>query len=116
MAQGRFTLYSQFTIKDGNLNGYAKPMFSGLKVYDPQKDKNKSLIGQTKQVLIGTAAHVFKNHQTQTVATQVTISGSLKKADVSTWQAFVEIVENAFIKAILPGFDREAGSAETTGG
>ncbi len=116
VAQGRFTLYSQFTIKDGNLNGYAKPMFSGLKVYDPQKDKNKSLIGQTKQVLIGTAAHVFKNRQTQTVATQVTISGSLKKADVSTWQAFVEIVENAFIKAILPGFDREAGSAETTGG
>jgi hypothetical protein len=40
----------------------------------------------------------------------------LKKADVSTWQAFVEIVENAFIKTILPGFDREVGGSETSGG
>jgi hypothetical protein len=116
VAQGRFTLYSQLDVKDGRINGYAKPMFSDLKVYDPQKDKNKGVIGQTKQVLIGTAAHLFKNRQTQKVATQVTISGSLKKADVSTWQAFVEIVENAFIKTILPGFDREVGGSETSGG
>jgi len=117
VAQGRFTLYSQLSVRDGIISGYAKPMFSDLKVYDPQKDKTKSLIGQTKQLLIGTAAHILKNRQTQQVATQVTISGSLKKADVSTWQAFVEIVENAFIKAILPGFDREInGSAETKDG
>jgi len=69
------------------------------------------LLGQTKQILIGTAAHIFKNRQTQKVATQVTISGSLKKADVSTWEAFVEILENAFVKTILPGFDREVHSA-----
>ena len=63
-------------------------------VYDYQKDKNKGMIGQTKQILIGTAAHIFKNRQTQRVATQVAIAGSLKKADVSTWEAFVvEIVE-----------------------
>ena len=66
-------------VKDGNISGYVKPMFSDLKVYDYQKDKNKGLIGQTKQILIGTAAHIFKNRQTQKVATQVTISGSLKK-------------------------------------
>jgi uncharacterized protein DUF748 len=111
VAQGRFTLYSQLGVKDGNISGYAKPMFSDLKVYDYQKDKSKGLLGQTKQILIGTAAHIFKNRQTQKVATQVTISGSLKKADVSTWEAFVEIVENAFVKTILPGFDREVHSA-----
>jgi hypothetical protein len=85
-------------------------MFSDLKVYDYQKDKNKGLIGQTKQMLIGTAAQIFKNRQTQKVATQVNITGSLKKTDVSTWEAFVEIVKNAFIKTILPGFDREVHS------
>ena len=111
VAQGRLTLYSQLGVKNGNISGYAKPMFSDLKVYDYQKDKSKGLIGQTKQILIGTAAHIFKNSETQKVATQVTISGSLKKADISTWEAFVEIVENAFIKTILPGFDREVHSA-----
>ncbi len=118
VAHGRFTLYSQLGVKDGNISGYAKPMFSDLKVYDYQKDKSKGLIGQTKQILIGTAAHIFKNRETQQVATQITISGSLKKADVSTWEAFVEIVENAFIKTILPGFDREVHKtpAENAGG
>jgi hypothetical protein len=116
VAQGRFTLYSQLAVKDGKISGYAKPMFSDLKVYDYQKDKNKGLIGQTKQILIGTAAHLFKNHQTQKVATQVTISGSLKNADISTWQAFVEIVENAFIKTILPGFDRDVQSPDGDAG
>lgn len=113
VAQGRFTVYSQMGVVDGRINGYVKPMFSDLKVYDYQKDKNKGVIGQAKQILIGAAAHVFKNRETQQVATQVDISGSLKRANVSTWQAFVEIVENAFIKTILPGFDREAKNAST---
>jgi hypothetical protein len=111
VARGRFTLYSQLGVVDGKINGYVKPMFSDLKVYDYQKDKNKGVIGQAKQILIGAAAHVFKNRQTQQVATQVDISGSLKKANVSSWQAFVEIVENAFVKTILPGFDREVQSS-----
>ena len=107
VAQGRFTLYSQLGVKDGNINGYLKPMFSDLEVYDYQKDKNKGVMGQAKQMLIGTAAHILKNRQTQKVAAQVNITGSLKKANVSAWEAFVEIVKNAFVKTILPGFDRE---------
>jgi uncharacterized protein DUF748 len=68
VAQGRFTLYSQLGVKDRNLSGYVKPMFSHLEVYDYRKDKNKSLVSQAKQVLIGGAARIFKNRQTQKVA------------------------------------------------
>jgi hypothetical protein len=85
-------------------------MFSDLVVYEYQKDKNKGVIDQAKQILIDTAGHVLKNRETQKVATQVSINGSLKNANVSTWDAFVEIVRNAFVKAILPGFDREVHS------
>jgi hypothetical protein len=106
VAQGYFTLYSQLAIADGILSGYVKPMFSDLKVYDYQKDKNKGVLAQGKQMLIGAAGHVFKNRQTQKVATQIPITGSLKKPNVSAWEAFVEIVDNAFVQAILPGFDR----------
>jgi hypothetical protein len=41
----------------------------------------------------------------------VDLSGTLKDPNVSTWQTFVEVVRNAFIKALLPGFDREAHMA-----
>jgi hypothetical protein len=60
VAQGRFTLYSQLGVKDDDINGYLKPMFSDLEVYDYQKDKNKGVMGQAKQTLIGTAAHSLK--------------------------------------------------------
>jgi hypothetical protein len=42
---------------------------------------------------------------------QIDLNGTLKDPNVSNWQALVEVVRNAFIKAILPGFDREVQTA-----
>jgi hypothetical protein len=111
VAQGEFTVYAQLGVKDRRITGYVKPMFSNLKVYDYNKDKNKGLLQQAKEMAIGAAAHIFKNSQTKKVATQIDLSGTLKDPNVSTWQTFVEVVRNAFIKALLPGFDREAHMA-----
>jgi len=58
-------------------------------------------------MMVGAAAHLLKNQKTQKVASDIDISGNLNKPDVSTWQAIVEVVRNAFVRAILPGFDRE---------
>jgi len=107
VAQGLFTLYAQLGVKNNRITGYVKPMFSNLKVYDYRKDKNKGLLQQNKEVLIGAAVHLFRNRQTQKVATQVNVAGTVKSPDVSTWEAFVEVARNAFIQAILPGFDRQ---------
>jgi hypothetical protein len=111
VVQGEFTVYAQLGVKDRRIAGYVKPMFSNLKVYDYDKDKNKGPLQQAKEMVIEAAAHVFKNSQTKKVATQVDLSGTLKDPNVSTWQTFVEVVRNAFIKAILPGFDREVQTA-----
>jgi len=111
VAQGQFTVYAQLGVKDRRITGYVKPMFSDLKVYDPNKDKNKGLLQQVKEMAIGAAAHVFKNSETKKVATQIDLNGTLKDPNVSNWQALVEVVRNAFIKAILPGFDREVQTA-----
>ncbi|HTW87803.1 MAG TPA: DUF748 domain-containing protein [Candidatus Binataceae bacterium] len=106
VAAGKFTIFAALDTKDGNISGYAKPMFSDLKVYSYQKDKNTGILHQAKELMIGGASHLFKNSRTQQVATQVDLSGQLTKPDISTWQALVEVLHNAFIHAILPGFDR----------
>jgi hypothetical protein len=111
VAQGQLTVYAQLGVTDRRITGYVKPMFSDLKVYESGKDKNKGLLQQAKEMAIGAAAHVFKNSQTKKVATQIDLSGTLKDPNVSNWQAFVEVVRNAFIKAILPGYDREVQTA-----
>jgi hypothetical protein len=109
VAQGIFSLFSQIAVKEGQAQGYVKPMFSGLKVYSFKQEKHKPILHQAYEATVGALSHVLKNPRTQKVATQVNISGPLNKPDVSTWQALGEILRNAFVKAILPGFDRQAG-------
>ena len=43
----------------------------------------------------------------QEVATVAPIAGPLENPKASTWQTFIGLVQNAFFKAILPGFLRE---------
>jgi len=81
-------------------------MFAGLEIYDYQKDKNTPVLHQAKELLLGGASHLFKNSRTQQVATEVDLNGRLSSPSISTWQAIVQVLHNAFIQAILPGFDR----------
>jgi hypothetical protein len=39
VAAGEFSAFSEVSIKDGDMNGYVKPMFAILEVYNYQKDK-----------------------------------------------------------------------------
>ena len=101
------------TVSKGNLHGYVKPLFSNLEVYNHEKDKGKPLLQQTKQLVLAGAAKLFKNRGTKQVATNVEVSGRIDRPDVSNWQAFVKILENAFLNAILPGFDRQVSQANS---
>jgi hypothetical protein len=105
---GLFTVYSQLGVKNDTMSGYVKPLFSDLEVYNSQQEEGQSIAHKTKELAIAGAAHILKNHRTQQQASVVNVSGKLKKPNVSTWQAFVQVLKNAFIKAILPGFDRSA--------
>jgi hypothetical protein len=105
VAAGQFSLFSEAHIRNGEVNGYVKPMFANLEVYDYQKDKHTGALHQTKELMIGGASHIFKNAGTGQVATEVDLKGKLTSPDISTWQAIVEVLHNAFVNAILPGFD-----------
>jgi len=106
VAAGKLSVYSEVVIKDGNINGYVKPMFANVEVYDYQKDKSKPLLHQAKELVIGGATHLFKNSNTQQVASDMDLTGKLSSPQTSTWQAIAQVLRNAFIKAIIPGFDR----------
>jgi hypothetical protein len=107
VAAGQFSLFSQVGVRDGEMSGYVKPLFSKLKVYNYAQDKNKPVLNQAYQMAVGAASHLFKNPSTKQVATQVYLGGSLKSPGVSSWQALLQLLQNAFFKAILPGFDRQ---------
>jgi len=111
VAAGKMSVYSEITVKDGNLGGYVKPMFANLEVYNYQKDKNKPIMHQAKELAIGAASHLLKSHRTNQVASDVDLNGKLTRPDIDTWQALGEVLRNAFVEAIIPGFDRAVTSA-----
>jgi hypothetical protein len=110
VAAGQLSVFSQVAVKDGNMDGYIKPIFANLKVYDYQKDKDTGLLHQAKELAIGGASHLFKNRSTEKVAADIDLKGKLTSPDVDTWQAIGQVLRNAFIEAIIPGFDRAAAS------
>ncbi|MFZ1886860.1 MAG: DUF748 domain-containing protein [Candidatus Binataceae bacterium] len=117
VASGMFSVYAQMGVREGEIHGYVKPLFSNLQVYSWEKDKRKPLTTQAYKLLLGGAAHLFKNRSTGNVATEIQLSGKVDQPNVSTWQAIVELLRNAFVQAITPGFDREmqrSGAAPKT--
>jgi len=106
--EGSFSLYSEATVRDGQVNGYIKPLFKDLDVYDAEKNAAKSFGQKIRQGIIGAVAWVLSNRPRNEVATTITLTGRIDSPQYSNWEAFVGMLRNAFIKAISPGFeDRE---------
>jgi hypothetical protein len=106
---GSFSFYSELKARDGNLEGYVKPLFKGMKVYDRRQDRDKTLFRQLYEMLVGGVAGLLKNRERKEVATVATVSGRLDEPHTSGWQIAMRLIGNAFFRSILPGFDRELG-------
>ena len=108
---GRFYLYSELDAKEGAVTGYVKPLFKDLKIYDKQQDKSKPLVRKMYERIVSGVAKILKNRSREEVATKANVLGRIDNPKVGTVAALVRLVENAFFKAILPGFDLEAARA-----
>lgn len=104
---GLFSLYSELSVKNGRVEGYIKPLFKDMKVYDARQDKEKNLFHQLYEGLVGGVSKLLENTPRDEVATKTDMSGTLEKPHTNTWQTVVNLVKNGFFKAFLPGFERE---------
>lgn len=106
---GLFSFYSELHVKNRTVEGYVKPLFRDVKVYDKRQDKEKSAFRKLYEKLVGGVAHLLENPPRKEVATKATVAGPLENPKASTMQVLGNLVRNAFIKAILPGFEEEVG-------
>ncbi len=104
---GSFSLVTELHIKNDAISGYIKPFFKDMKVYDRRKDKKRSYVHQMYEMMIGGVASLLENRSKQEVATKADITGRVGNPEMSTWQIVVELIKNAFFKAILPSFEKE---------
>ena len=106
-AEGRFYFYSELSAANGALTGYVKPLFKDMKVYSKEQDEGKPALRKMYEGVVGGVAKLLENRNREQLATKADISGRIDNPDVSAVDMVIRLVQNAFFKAILPGFDAE---------
>jgi hypothetical protein len=104
---GVFSFYSEIKVRQGKIEGYVKPLFRDMKVYDERQDREKSAFRKLYEGLVGGIAGLLQNRPREEVATETSISGDIEKPQTSTLETVIRLIQNAFFKAILPGFEKE---------
>jgi hypothetical protein len=105
---GVFAFFSELSVRDNQIDGYVKPLLRDVEVYDPEKDKDKGLTQKLYQAVVGGVLGLLENRPRDEGATKTDVSGELEDPQASTWQIIGNLVQNAFFKAILPGFAQGA--------
>jgi Domain of Unknown Function (DUF748) len=111
--EGLFSVYADLTVKDEAINGYVKPLFKDLQVYDRRSAQEKSLFHKLYVGIVGGVAKLLENRARGEVATKATLSGPVENPNFSTGQIILNLIRNAFIKSILPGFEKAVGQSKS---
>jgi hypothetical protein len=106
---GFFSFFMELTVKKGNVTGYVKPLFRDMDVYDKRQDREKDLFRKIYEGIIGSIADLLENAPREEVATKTEIHGKIANPQTDTGEVIVRLVQNAFFRAILPGFEKEVG-------
>jgi hypothetical protein len=103
---GRFSLYSEISVRQGVVDGYVKPLFRDVDVYDAKQDRKKGIFRQLYEGILGGLSWLLENPPRDQVATTTRISGRLSDPETSTLDVVVGLIQNAYFRAILPGLEK----------
>lgn len=103
--EGTFAFFSDMSVKHNRIDGYVKPFLKDVEVYDPSQETDKPAMKKLSESVINGVFDLFKNSESGQVATKTDVSGPVENPQTSTWEVLGKLVQNAFFKAILPGFE-----------
>ena len=103
--RGLFSVFSEVSVKNGAVNGYLKPLFKDVTVYDPRQDRDKGMLNQIYEKTINALASILKNAPRDEVAAKTDLSGTVENPQASTWELVLTLFQNAFFDAVLPGLE-----------
>lgn len=106
VAQGTFSLYTQVRVRDGRIEGYVKPLFRDLKVYDSEQDKHENAFRKMWEAIVGGVAKILENRRGE-VATVASLEGPVENPGSNALEVIGGLLRNAFVRAIRPGFQNE---------
>jgi hypothetical protein len=109
VVQGVFSLYTDLRVRHRAVRGYVQPVLRDLDVYDRRQDQENSLFQQLYEAAVGGVGEVLEHLPRPEAAPKVDLAGPLENPQTGTWQALGDLMQQAFFKAIVPGFERKLG-------
>jgi hypothetical protein len=117
LEQGTAAFFTELRAKNGRINGYFKPMLDHVDVLETQGgDKDDPWYQKAWEGTVGAVEELFEDQHKDRAATKAPIAGRFDKPGVDVVSTVVELVVNAFIKALVPGLEHSVGSDAKAGG
>lgn len=104
-ASGHGDFVMELNARDGQLRGYAKPLFQNMKIFSWKQDVEENKENPFRvawEAIVNGVTWIFKNHQVDQFATRVPIRGRIDNSKIGTWKAIVNVLHNAFVEAYKP--------------
>lgn len=106
---GHGEVFIELSAHQRQLRGYIKPLFEDIKVLSWSQDVKQQ--GDNPLQLIWEAgwqllSALVTNLESNKLATQIDIKGSLEEVDASSWQATLGVLHNAFISALRSRYEK----------
>lgn len=102
---GLFSYYSELTVRNNRINGYVKPLFKEMTVYDERTDEEKKVFQELIEKFAGGVTELLENPR-EAAATETRISGKVSDPGASPYEVLENLLQKAFFKSILPGFEK----------
>ncbi|WP_285275000.1 DUF748 domain-containing protein [Halopseudomonas bauzanensis] len=106
---GEGDLTMEIDVEDRQLTGYVKPLMRNVDVFDMDQDirnEDKGFFRGLWEAIVHGGQEVLQNQRRDQFATRIELSGSLDNAEMSAFQAFIQILRNAFVEAFTPRFEQ----------
>jgi hypothetical protein len=94
--RGIADLYVEAAAADGQIQGYAKPIFDHLELETP---KHSGFVGKMKAWTAEAVAKLGRNKRRDRLATRIGFEGSLQDPDLNIIDAIIGFLRNGFITA-----------------
>ena len=103
--KGVFSANAEVHAADGELVGYVKPLFIDLDVatYGTNQDNIAKTLFWKAAIVV--AENLLPNDDTNALAARIPIIGRFDDPETDTWTIIGSVLGNAFLSAILPGFE-----------
>lgn len=95
---GSFSMYTELAARDGRFEGYIKPVMENPQIFSMEEPAEGPL-QKAWEALVGVAAALFENRETNQVATQIPFSGEVESPQAGLLEAMVNLLRNAFVAA-----------------